>query len=121
MSRNDKQYRVVYSTETGTICPDCHKATKQCVCAERKRTAVLGDGNVRVRRETKGRAGKTVTTLSGLALNGDQLKELLSDLKRICGAGGAVKDGVIEIQGDRCDQVMDHLAKQGVKAKRAGG
>jgi len=82
---------------------------------------VVGDGNVKVRRETKGRGGKTVTSVAGLALSADELKVLLSDLKRRHGGGGAIKDGVIELQGDHCDSVIAELAKRGIKAKRAGG
>lgn len=119
--RNDSSYREVYSTERGTICPVCAKAAQKCSCQADRRATPLGDGNVKVRRETKGRGGKTVTTVSGLALNTDQIKTLLSELKRRLGGGGAIKDGVIELQGDHCDSVMDELAKRGIKAKRAGG
>ena len=76
---------------------------------------------MRVRRETKGRGGKTVTTVSGLAMNQEQLTVLLKDLKRLCGAGGAIKDGVIEVQGDHCDAVLRELSARGIQAKRAGG
>jgi len=82
---------------------------------------VRGDGDVKVRRETKGRGGKTVTTISGLALTRDQLAELLSALKRVVGGGGTEKDGVLELQGDHCEVLISHLAKRGIKAKRAGG
>jgi translation initiation factor 1 len=54
-------------------------------------------------------------------MNRDQLKNLLSELKRRIGTGGAEKDGVIEIQGDHCDLILDELVKRGIKAKRAGG
>ena len=83
--------------------------------------AVKGDGNVRVRRETNGRGGKTVTTIMGLALNQVELHAILKDLKRVCGAGGAMKDGTLEIQGDHCDLVLRELDRRGIKAKRAGG
>jgi translation initiation factor 1 len=76
---------------------------------------------VKVRRETKGRGGKTVTTVSGLALNADEIKTLLSELKRRLGGGGALKDGVIELQGEHCELVIEELVKRGIKAKRAGG
>jgi len=119
--RKDSEYREVYSTDTGALCVACGKPRAACVCAAQKRSAALGDGNVRVRRETKGRGGKTVTTISGLAMNVDAAEALLKDLKRICGTGGAVKDGVLELQGDRVDVVMQELSKRGIKAKRAGG
>jgi translation initiation factor 1 len=119
--RDDSSYREVYSTERGTICTGCGKAAQKCSCRAERRAAPLGDGNVKVRRETKGRGGKTVTSISGLALNTDEIKALLSDLKRRLGGGGAVKDGVIELQGDHCDVVIEELGKRGIKAKRAGG
>ena len=86
-----------------------------------KRSAVVGDGNVKVRRETKGRGGKTVTTITGLAMNRDQVETLQKELKKLCGAGGAVKDGVIEIQGDHCDAILRDLDRRGIRAKRSGG
>jgi len=117
----NSDYREVYSTDRGAICSVCAKPAKSCSCAADKRARVVGDGNVKVRRETKGRGGKTVTSIAGLALNADELKGLLSDLKRRHGGGGALKDGVIELQGDHCDSVIAELAKRGIRAKRAGG
>jgi translation initiation factor 1 len=119
--RSDDAYREVYSTEHGQVCALCQRPKSTCSCARDKRSAVVGDGSVKVRRETKGRGGKTVTTISGLALNRDQLRELLSDLKRRVGTGGAEKDGILEIQGDHCDVILQELAKRSIKAKRAGG
>ena len=75
----------------------------------------------RVSRSTKGRGCKTVTLVSGLALDALALNQLGKQLKAACGSGGTVKDGVIEVQGDHCEQVMLALAKQGFPAKRAGG
>ncbi len=115
------EYREVYSTERGAICGVCRQPAKSCSCAADKRAKIHGDGNVKVRRETKGRGGKTVTSISGLAMNADQLRDLLSELKRRHGGGGTLKDGVIELQGDHCDSVVTELAKRGIKAKRAGG
>jgi len=76
---------------------------------------------VRVGRETKGRRGKGVTVVTGVPLSGAGLEELGSRLKRLCGSGGTVKDGVIEIQGDHRDLLVEELAKQGWTVKRAGG
>lgn len=122
MNRNRSQdYREVYSTDKGSVCPNCSRPTTQCSCAADRKGAVLGDGRVRVRRETKGRAGKTVTAVSGLPLSADQLQKLLSELKRLVGGGGALKDGVIELQGDHCELVMRELIKRGYPAKRSGG
>lgn len=114
-------YREVYSTDSGALCPDCGKAVAKCLCVEERRARVLGDGNVKVRRETKSRGGKTVTTISGLPLNIAELQELLTALKRKVGTGGALKDGVLEIQGEHCDLLMKELVQRGFKPKRSGG
>jgi len=74
-----------------------------------------------VSRSSKGRGGKTVTLVTGLSLNEAALHQLGKLLKTACGSGGTVKDGVIEVQGDHCDQVMQALSKQGFTAKKAGG
>jgi translation initiation factor 1 len=76
---------------------------------------------VRVSRETKGRKGKGVTLIKGLALDTPALAQLGKQLKAACGSGGTVKDGVIEIQGDHCEQVIENLKNQGWVVKRAGG
>jgi translation initiation factor 1 len=109
----------VYSTEQGKICPSCDKPIKQCICHKQKSSS--GDGNVRVSRETKGRKGKGVTLIKGLDMNSDALATMIKKLKVMCGSGGTVKSGVIEIQGDHIVRVLDYLNKQGVRAKRAGG
>ena len=79
------------------------------------------DGWVRVSRETKGRGGKGVTLVSGLRLAPAQLEELCGELKRRCGAGGSVKAGVIEVQGDQRKVVLAELLARGFQAKLAGG
>jgi translation initiation factor 1 len=83
--------------------------------------APRGDGIVRVRRETQGRGGKTVTTVSGVGLASDELLMLASELKRRCGTGGSVKDWVIEIQGDHREAIVAELEKRGFTVKLAGG
>jgi translation initiation factor 1 len=118
---NDNDRRIVYSTGCGSICPECGNPVSSCRCGEKKTPAPKGDGVIRVRRETKGRGGKTMTTISGAPLDGPGLEELASKLKRRLGTGGAVKDGVIEIQGDRVETVIAELAREGFKAKRSGG
>ncbi|MBJ9974718.1 translation initiation factor Sui1 [Pseudomonas sp. S75] len=110
---------LVFSTDAGRHCPDCSQPVGQCAC--KQPVVAEGDGIARVRRESKGRGGKTVTTISGVPLPPDQLKELASTLKRRCGTGGALKDGVIEIQGDHVDLLIGELVKQGFKAKKSGG
>jgi translation initiation factor 1 len=110
---------LVFSTDAGRHCPDCSQPVDACIC---KQTAIPdGDGIARVRRETKGRGGKTVTTITGVPLAEEPLKELASQLKRRCGCGGSLKDGVIEIQGDHVQLLLDELLKQGFKAKKSGG
>jgi len=113
--------RLVYSTETGRVCPDCGKALTGCVCKSAAKAKPQGDGNVKVARESKGRGGKTVTLVRGLALDAVALAALGKQLRSACGSGGTVKDGVIEIQGDHCDLVIEHLKKQGFNPKRTGG
>ena len=76
---------------------------------------------VRVGRETSGRSGKGVSVITGLPLAGEELEALATRLKKLCGAGGAVKDGNIEIQGDHRDRLVAELIKLGYQAKRAGG
>ena len=112
---------LVYSTEGGRMCPDCRQPLAQCACQQVAAARVLGDGQVRVSRETKGRGGKAVTLVKGLALNEADLVQLGKQLKASCGTGGTVKDGVIEIQGDHVDRVLAALLKLGHKARRAGG
>ena len=111
---------VVYSCELGRICPGCAKPVKACIC---KKSSALpaGDGVVRVRRESKGRGGKTVMVITGLPLDAGALTMLAGELKRRCGCGGTAKDGVIEIQGDHGELLVEELVKRGYKAKRAGG
>jgi translation initiation factor 1 len=113
--------RLVYSTETGRICPDCGKPLADCVCKTAAKAKPAGDGNIKVSRESKGRGGKTVTLVKGLALDAMALALLGKQLRGACGSGGTVKDGVIEIQGDHCDLVMETLKKQGHNPKRTGG
>jgi translation initiation factor 1 len=121
MTSNASSSRLVYSTETGRTCPDCRQALAQCLCSQAKKAAPAGDGIVRVSREIKGRKGKGVTLIKGLALDEAALTALAKQLKASCGSGGTVKDGVIEIQGDHIETVMARLTQAGHKVKRAGG
>jgi len=101
------------------MCPGCRHPVASCTC----KAAVVptGDGVARVSRQAKGRGGKTVTLVKGLALDAAALGALGKQLRTACGSGGTVKDGVIEVQGDHCDLVMEVLEKQGHRPKRAGG
>jgi translation initiation factor 1 len=80
-----------------------------------------GPARVRVGRETSGRSGKGVSVITGLPLSASDLEALATRLKKLCGAGGAVKDGSIEIQGDHRDRLVQELVRLGYEAKRSGG
>ena len=111
--------RLVYSTDQGRLCPDCQQS--QCQCKSLNQAAA-GDGNVRIRFETKGRKGKGATTISGLPLEGSELKKLHKELKQKTSTGGAIKDGIMELQGDQREKVLALLSKRGyASVKLAGG
>lgn len=110
---------LVYSTEHGRMCPACSKPVAQCVCLSAGSKFCLG-GPIRVHLETKGRRGKGVTVISGLALDPSALVAFGKELKQRCGSGGTVKDGTIEIQGDHRAQVAEELTKRGWNFKLIG-
>jgi len=120
--------RLVYSTETGRICPTCEKPAAKCRCKKQKPKKTPpqspshpDDGIVRIQRETKGRKGKTVTAVFGVPLAEKDLKDFAKTLKSRCGTGGTVKDGVIVLQGDHREALMEEIEKQGYTVKLAGG
>jgi translation initiation factor 1 len=104
------QHDLVYSTDIGRITPQ-----------KMQKPSPPTDGIVRIRRETKGRKGKGITSLSGMAMNEAEIKQLCSELKKMCGTGGAVKNSIIEIQGDNREKIKLTLEKRGFKVKLAGG
>lgn len=115
--------RVVYSTEEGSLAKPMpggkkRKARQPSQASSIKNSAKQG---VRIRRESKGRGGKNVCVIDGLNLADDALKALLKRLKGQLGSGGAIKSGMIEIQGDHRDKLLVLLEKEGIKAKLAGG
>ncbi len=120
MREKDRKNGLVYSTEHGRMCPGCGKALAKCEC---KNLIPLptGDGIVRVGRETKGRKGSGVTVITGLLVGEDELKKLATMLKNKCGCGGTIKDGIIEIQGDNRDKIIELLKAEGHKTKKSGG
>lgn len=110
--------RLVYSTDQGRLCPDSSQT--QCQCTHN--SSVMGDGNVRIRLETKGRKGKGVTTVTGIPLAQTELKTLLKELKQKTSSGGSVKGHTLELQGDHRDILIMLLAKRGwPSVKKAGG
>lgn len=111
---------LVYSTDTGRICPDCNLAIASCIC-KASSSQVIGDGVVRVSLETKGRRGKGVTIIKGVPLDAIALAELGKQLKTASGTGGTTKNGIIEIQGDHRDMVMERLKQGGWQPKCSGG
>ncbi len=113
--------RLVYSTDSGRICPDCRLPVDQCTCKSSAAARPPTDGIVRVSLETQGRKGKGVTVVKGVPLDDTALTQLGKQLKAQCGSGGTVKDGVIELQGDHRDALLAALQKQGFTVKRAGG
>ncbi len=119
MGYHPEMARIVYKTGEGRICPRCGHPEKLCRCS-REEAAPSGDGIVRVRRERKGRKGKTVTVAAGILLPAAELKMLASELKRKCGAGGAIRDGNLEIQGDKVDLLAGELEKRGFTVRKSG-
>jgi len=118
-----KRERLVYSTGSGRMCPSCKRSLRDCACRANPRatSAPAGDGIVRVSRETKGRKGKGVTLITGVPLATDELTALAKELKQSCGAGGTVREGVIEIQGDKREALLPLLSARGWTVKSAGG
>ena len=116
--------RLVYSIEFGQVCPKCQKPVSECICKKKKPEAKLEtkqDGVIRIRREVKGRKGKTVTVIYGFQFDQSNLKTLAKQLKQQCGTGGSVKDDMIIIQGDHREKLMKLLKAQGHKVKLSGG
>jgi translation initiation factor 1 len=110
MAKRDS--RVVWSSDDG----DLRKARDPGLKARRQ-----AGGRVKVKRETSGRRGKAVTTVHDVPLDDAGLKELAGRLKKRCGVGGSVKDGVVELQGDHRDVVVEVLRADGYDAVLAGG
>ncbi len=104
---------LVYSTDGGRMCPQCRQMVAACQCAALKAAPAAG-GKVRVSLETKGRGGKSVTLVRGLPLGPLELAALGKQLRTVCGAGGTVRDGVVEVQGDHQDRVTAWLRQQGL-------
>ena len=102
------------------MCPRCGKPLARCACTAGPADPTNPTG-LRVGRQTQGRRGKAVTVIEGVPLAPDRLARLAKELKRRCGSGGTVKNGVIEIQGDHRDLLVRELEARGFKVKRSGG
>jgi len=120
--------RLVYSSASGRICPECGNPVSTCICkkgkdsiTEKNTRRFPDDGIIRIIRETKGHGGKTVTIIGNIPIDNNRLKELAKQLKNRCGTGGTIKDSEIIIQGDHRQVILEELAKQGYRAKISGG
>jgi translation initiation factor 1 len=112
--------RVVYQTGIGRTCPDCSEPIDQCRCRA-EQTVSFSDGVVRLSLDRKGRKGKGMTLVSGLGLKGNELKKLAKEMKARCAVGGAIKEGVVEIQGDQREALKAFLETKGYAVKFSGG
>jgi translation initiation factor 1 len=106
---NERNSQLVFTTDEGRINEISDKDTR------------TGDGIIKVRRETKGRKGKGVTTLQGFLECDETLKIIAKKLKQRCSTGGTVKDGIIELQGDHRDAVTRWLEDMEYVVKFSGG
>jgi translation initiation factor 1 len=115
---NDRDARVVYSTGTGSICPECGRPLADCQGRHASVDEAVPSRIVaKLRMERTGRGGKTVTVVDGLPRNAAFLNQLCQDLKRAAGCGGAVKDGAVELQGELRERVRDILVRRGFTVK----
>lgn len=110
--------RIVYSTGGGRVCPGCGWPAHDCRCSKGRADQSVPDRIVaKLRVEKAGRGGKTVTVVYGLPRNAVFLKDLCTELKRTCGAGGAVAEDTVELQGDHRERIRDLLLKKGFVVK----
>jgi translation initiation factor 1 len=111
--------RIVYSTDPEPVktCPRCGHAP--CICQTIDLTP--NQQTAYVKRDRKRRAGKTVTVIYGLQHTPDKYRALLKTFQSLCGAGGTLKEGELEIQGDHRDTVAQKLQEMGYKVKLVGG
>jgi translation initiation factor 1 len=118
---NDR--RLVYSSDTGRAAPEPRvpKTNRQSPAPAKTSPRLPDDGIVRLFREKGGRGGKTVTVVRGLPAHADVLQATLTELKRLCGAGGTLRDGAIEIQGDHRERISERLTALRYRVKLAGG
>jgi translation initiation factor 1 len=109
--------RLVFSTGKGRICATCGWPANDCRCSTRVEEKVPPKVTAKLRLETKGRGGKSVTVVDGLPRNAAYLEELAQALKKSCGTGGAVREGAVELQGDLREKLRELLPKKGLAVK----
>jgi len=111
--------RLVYSTGPGDRCVTCGRPARECRCSDRAAADEPLPARIvaKLRVEKAGRGGKTVTVVYDLPRHQPFLKALATELKRSCGAGGAVVDNTVEIQGDLRDRIRDLLMRKGFGIK----
>ena len=120
--------RLVWSSGSGRICPECGKPVFSCICKKKEKNEgnkparkYPEDGIIRIMRETKGHKGKTVTVIGNTPFGENELNAFAKKLKTRCGTGGTIKDGEIIIQGDHRQVILDEITRQGYRAKLSGG
>lgn len=112
--KDNADSQLIYSTDKGSICPNCSKPIKECVCRQLQRNALpVTSGKVKIRHETAGRKNKGTTIIYNLPLSIEQLDKLAKNLKSTFGTGGTVKDHTIELQGDQRARVAVELRRLG--------
>ena len=117
-----KNSGLVYSTDTGRHCPECNQPIDACSCKNTDKVAAgTASGHVYLQKESKGRAGKPVTTIKGLPLNQKDMKALAKKLKAKCGVGGTIEGETVIIQGDQREKLKLELVDQGYSVKISGG
>ncbi len=112
--------RLVYSTSGDNSCPHCHKSLRKCSCQSEPALAITSDNAINLHRQTKGRKGSGVTVITGVSIDTTELKALTKKLKLYCGTGGTVKKGVIEVQGDKRNEIKTFFKLRGVDVKITG-
>lgn len=116
MKRNDP-VRLVFSTESGRVCAGCGWPAADCRCSTRADEPVPPKAVAKLRIESKGRGGKTVTVVDGLPRNQPFLEELAHAMKKACGTGGTVRDSGVELQGDQREKLTALLLARGFRVK----
>ena len=106
--------RTVWSSHQGDL-------RKQDPGTQKVKSLPPHEQTVYLHRDSKGRGGKAVTLIKKLILSEDDMKELAKKLRQVCGSGGTLKDGIIEIQGEHREKIAETLKKMGYKVKIAGG